>query len=115
MAVMWWMPSSFIVARTTISPLELLGQPGQGLRLARDEVGPLLLERVQVGLRGVVEVVARLRELRLDSRVAVLQHLGGLEVHGVGLAVEQDVDDGPRPLQRAPVADLLPGQGTGLL
>src|SRR4051812_44278768 len=112
---MWWMPWSFIVARTTISPLELAGQAGQGLRLAGDEVGALLLKRVQVGLRGVVEVVAGPGELGLEARVAVLQHLAGLEVHRVGLAVEQDVDDRARPLQRPPVADLLPGQGPGLL
>ena len=63
----------------------------------------------------VVEVVGGLVEPRLQADVAVVDQPLELGVDGVGAAVEHDVDDRPRPLELAPVLDLVVGQRARVL
>ena len=85
-------------------------------RLLADEVLGVPAQLGEVVLGGVVEVVARERQLGLEAPVALAaQHVVELVVDGVGDSVEHHVQDRTRPLRHAPVLDLVEGSLAGAL
>ena len=82
--------------------------------VVRDQALGLLAEAVEVLLARVVEVVAGLLELGLETDVAAGEQRSQLQVDGVLTAVEDDVDHRPGPFQLAPVLDLVVGQRAGV-
>ena len=75
-------------------------------RPLRDQLLGLAAQRREVLRARVVEVVGRLVEARLQADVAVVDQPLELGVDRVRAAVEDDVDDRPRPFELAPVLDL---------
>src|SRR4051794_4516348 len=90
------------------SPHQRRGDPVEIGGAGLDEALALAAEGLEVGVAGVVEVVARLAEPGLEPHVAAAgQEVPELEVDGVGHAVEDDVEDRAGPLELAPAAHVL--------
>src|SRR3954454_9221103 len=86
---------------------DLLAQCLDVLAALGDQALRVALEAAQIRLSGVVKGIRGVAELGLEAAVAPAAERRGLEVDGVGDAVEDHVEDRPGPPDLAPAFGLL--------